>query len=229
MASIYDLIKKYTYGMPGQDGGQATQGLLGSGGQYGQGGLLQQVFSSPDIIQGVGLLSAGMRGESVQDALMKQAKIQQLMLPQGQLIRAKNKQTGQNVFVTKQQVLANPGVYEPLVTTRQPSLSGEAYIVYNKLKGAKNKEEFQKAYEALSPVEQDIYNSKIKAAFDPFGMGSMMSGDKNKFESKPPVKTNKKMNIQDTDDYKKVQQANPKASDEEIKNFLKKKFPDKYK
>lgn len=226
MASIYDLIKRYTYGMPGQDGGQATRGLLGTGGEYG-GGLLQDIVQSPDVISGLGLFSSGMRGESVQDALIKQAKIKQLLQPQGQLIRAKNKQTGQNVFVTKQQVLSNPNVYEPLVSTTQPTLSGEAFIVYNKLKGAKNKEEFQKAYDALSPVEQDIYNSKIKAAYNPFDIGAIMGNQT--FESKVPKKEEKKINIQETDDFKITKKANPKATDQQIIDFLKNKFPDKYK
>lgn len=78
MASIYDLIRRYTYGMPGQDGGQGTRGLLGSGGQMGGGGLLQQAFSSPAITGGLGLISAGMRGEGVQEALLKQSQIQQM-------------------------------------------------------------------------------------------------------------------------------------------------------
>lgn len=89
--SIYnDYIRKYIYGMPGMDGEQGTRGLLGSGGQMGQGGLLQQAFSSPAIMGGLGLLSAGMRGEGVQPALLKQSQIQgQMQQQQTRARRAK--------------------------------------------------------------------------------------------------------------------------------------------
>lgn len=222
MASIYDLIKRYTYGMPGQDGGQATRGLLGTGGQYG-GGLLQDIVQSPDVISGIGLISSGMRGESVSDALLKQAKLKQLLQPQGELIKAKNKQTGQNVFVTKQQVLANPNIYEPITSTAQPSLSAEALKVYDKLKGAKTKEEFDKIYEGLNQAEKDIYTSKVKPNLDFLGQISELT------KQQGGQKTSAPENIKNSDDYKKVKEANPKATDQEIIDFLKNKFPDKYK
>ena len=80
MAIYDDYIKKYMYGMPGQvDTGDVptpgTRGLLGSGGQMGSGGLLQQAFSSPAITGGLGLIAAGMRGVDPQTAMIKQQQL----------------------------------------------------------------------------------------------------------------------------------------------------------
>lgn len=78
MAIYDDYVKKYIYGMPEMDGGQATRGLIGRGGQYG-GGVLQGLLGSPAITQGIGLLSMGMRGIDPATALQKtnQVRFQQ--------------------------------------------------------------------------------------------------------------------------------------------------------
>ena len=119
---IYDdYIRKYIYGMPGQGTGQATQGLLGRGGEYG-GGFVQRALASPDVIQGIGLLSAGMRGKGVQEALQSQAKTQALLQPKAKLVRARDVKTGKDVFVTQRQILDNPGLYQPIP---QQTMMGE--------------------------------------------------------------------------------------------------------
>lgn len=121
MAIYDDYIRKYIYGMPGQGIGQATQGLLGRGGEYG-GGFVQRALASPDVIQGIGLLSAGMRGKGVQEALQTQAKTQALLQPKAKLVRARDVKTGKDVFVTQRQILDNPGLYQPIP---QQTMMGE--------------------------------------------------------------------------------------------------------
>ena len=78
MAIYDDYIKKYVYGMPGMDNQEATRGLIGRGGEYG-GGVLQGLLGSPGFVQGIGLLSQGMRGVDPSTALQKtnQVRIQQ--------------------------------------------------------------------------------------------------------------------------------------------------------
>lgn len=74
MASIFDMLKKYTFGIPGQQGQQGTQGLLGTGGQFGQ-GKLQGLLGSEDFRQGLGLISAGFRGKGLQEAMLDAERI----------------------------------------------------------------------------------------------------------------------------------------------------------
>jgi hypothetical protein len=165
MASIYDLIRRYTYGMPGQDGGQGTMGLLGSGGQMGGGGLLQQAFSSPAITGGLGLISAGMRGEGVQEALLKQSQIQQMNI-KARRARAFEDLLKRDDISERDKAYLLAGISPPRAST--PTLSGEALNVYNKLRVATSKEQFDKIYEGLNEAEKDLYNSKIKPNIDFF-------------------------------------------------------------
>lgn len=218
--SIYnDYIRKYIYGMPGMDGEQGTRGLLGSGGQMGQGGLLQQAFSSPAIMGGLGLLSAGMRGEGVQPALLKQSQIQQMDI-KARRARAFENLLKRDDISERDKAYLLAGITPPRTAT--PSLSKEALNVYNKLRAAKNKDEFDQIYKGLNQAEKDLYNSKIKPNLDFFGQIGQLT------EEQGGKKKSSKIKIQDTDDFKITKKANPKASDQEIIDFLKKKFPNKY-
>jgi len=165
--SIYnDYIRKYIYGMPGMEGEQGTRGLLGSGGQMGGGGLLQQAFSSPAIMGGLGLLSAGMRGEGVQPALLKQSQIQQMNI-KARRAKAFEDLLKRGDISEREKAYLLAGISPPRAST--PTLSGEALNVYNKLRAATSKEEFDQIYKGLNQAEKDLYNSKIKPNLDFLG------------------------------------------------------------
>lgn len=164
--SIYnDYIRKYIYGMPGQDGGQGTRGLLGSGGQYGE-GVLQGLLGSPSVTSGIGLISAGMRGEGVQEALLKQSQIQQMNI-KARRARAFEDLLKRDDISEREKAYLLAGISPPRATT--PTLSGEALNVYNKLRMATSKEQFDKIYNGLNQAEKDLYNSKIKPNLDFLG------------------------------------------------------------
>jgi len=85
---IYDYLKDVFYGQQEMDGGKPSTGLIGQGGQYG-GGAVQGILSSPDVIQGIGLLSQGMRGVDVSTALSETNKVRSQQVA---LVEAKKKQ-----------------------------------------------------------------------------------------------------------------------------------------
>jgi len=164
--SIYnDYLRKYVYGMPGMDGGQPTRGLLGSGGQYGE-GVLQGLLGSPSVTSGIGLISAGMRGEGVQEALLKQSQIQQMNI-KARRAKAFEDLLKRDDISEREKAYLLAGISPPRATT--PTLSGEALNVYNKLRVARNKDEFDKIYKGLNQAEKDLYNSKIKPNLDFLG------------------------------------------------------------
>jgi len=82
--AIYDYIKEALYGKQG-DNNNKTTGVLGRGGEYG-GGAVQGLLGSPNFIQGVGLLSQGMRGVDTASALEATNKVrgQQIQLIEAQ-------------------------------------------------------------------------------------------------------------------------------------------------
>ncbi|MEL0177386.1 MAG: hypothetical protein VW810_03715 [Pelagibacteraceae bacterium] len=164
--SIYnDYIRKYIYGMPGQGTGQGTRGLIGSGGEYGE-GVLQGLLGSPSVTSGIGLISAGMRGEGVQEALLKQSQIQQMNI-KARRARAFEDLLKRDDISEREKAYLLAGISPPRATT--PTLSGEALNVYNKLRVATSKEQFDKIYEGLNQAEKDLYNSKIKPNLDFLG------------------------------------------------------------
>ena len=117
MASIFDMLKKYTFGMPGQQGQQGTQGLLGTGGQFGQ-GKLQGLLGSEDFRQGLGLISAGFRGKGLQEAMLdaeriKLARAQRMDtgLGGGKLVDVFDIQQNKNVKIDERLVRGNPERY----------------------------------------------------------------------------------------------------------------------
>ena len=83
---IYDdVIKKMIFGMPKTNKEAATRGLLGRGGQFGQ-GKVQGLLGSDDFRQGLGLISAGFRGKGLQEAMIDAEK--------AKLLRAKRSTAG---------------------------------------------------------------------------------------------------------------------------------------
>jgi len=123
---IYDMLKKIMYGQaaqagtparpemyegygdvipaqPAQPGTAATKGLLGSGGEFGTGGVLQD----PRFQRGLMITAAGLRGQSPLDVMTTLAKIQKLTTPTSTTVKAAfDPKTGKPVYATPNQILA---------------------------------------------------------------------------------------------------------------------------
>ena len=116
--SIYDdVIKKMIFGMPKTAKQAATRGLLGRGGEFGQ-GKIQGLLGSDDFRQGLGLISAGFRGKGLQEALfdaerikLARAKRMGAGIGQGKLITVFDKEKGENVLIDENIVRTMPQRY----------------------------------------------------------------------------------------------------------------------
>ena len=125
-----------------------------------------------------------------------------------------------------------------LLTPTKPTISGEALKVANKLQGL-NPNEFKDAFGKLSKVEQDLYNKEIMGNQDAFNMFIKDAIEKGQLKNfaqpqkgtttSPTTNVATPMDIKSTSDFQTVKKANPSATDIEIENFLKQKFPNKYK
>lgn len=121
--SLYDdVIKKMIFGMPKTAKQAATRGLLGRGGEFGQ-GKIQGLLGSDDFRQGLGLISAGFRGKGLQEAMLDQARINRTRIGKQKLVRARDTRTGKDVFVTQNDILSNPGIFTPIP---QQTMMGES-------------------------------------------------------------------------------------------------------
>tara|TARA_R100000700_G_C3173515_1_gene148041 strand:- start:284 stop:1078 length:795 start_codon:yes stop_codon:yes gene_type:complete len=116
--SIYDdVIKKMIFGMPGTKVKEATKGLLGRGGEFGQ-GKIQGLLGSDNFRQGLGLISAGFRGKGLQEALfdaerikLARAKRMSIGIGQGKLVDVFDVQQNKNVKIDERLVRFNPNRY----------------------------------------------------------------------------------------------------------------------
>lgn len=194
--ALIDLYRRYMYGQAPQDMGfaggqrlqQGTQGLFGTGGQAGKGGLLTtfeqpdtsglfNVLSNPYVGIGASLFGAGQRGQTLGMAAGESA-LQGLQFSETaarlgesrkkrELIKEYADQVPQE---DKELFELNPEGY--IVTKlkqriSEPTLSKEILAVYNKMKGLSG-EDFDKAFAALSNAEKSIYRNKIEGNQDIF-------------------------------------------------------------
>ena len=254
MENITDLLKKYygfggTLGFTGsenvdasgnQDTGLTNENLLGSDKQTNKTLSLMGLLSSPEALTGLGLISAGIKGQGIGEAALP-SFVQGLNV--SSTVRAMTKEQEQQKAIDEfgSQV---PEQYKPLfkafpketmkllLTPKTSTISGEALKVAGKLQGL-NTIEFKEAFKKLSKVEQDLYNKEIIGNQDLTSMflkEALEGGNLGNYAQKQkaavaPVA----VDIKSTSDFQTVKKTNPSATDAEIESFLKKKFPDKYK
>ena len=205
---------------------------------------LMGLLGSPEALTGLGLISAGMKGQGIGEAILP-SFVQGLNV--SSTVRGITKEQEQQKAI-EEFAGKVPEQYKPLfkafpketmkllLTPKTPTISGEALKVANELQGL-NPTEFKEAFAKLPKVKQDLYNKEIAGNQDIVSQLLTMSGgnladyaQKQKTTTAPvaPVDITP-MDIKSTSDFQTVKKANPSATDIEIENFLKQKFPNKYK
>lgn len=205
---------------------------------------LMGLLGSPEALTGLGLISAGMKGQGIGEAILP-SFVQGLNVSSTVRTLTKDQEQQKAIEEFSSKV---PEQYKPLfkafpketmkllLTPTKPTISGEALKVAQKLQGL-SPNEFKDAFGKLSQVEQDLYNKEIlgnQEAFNMFLKEALTGGNLSKFAqtqkgTTAAPTTTAPMDIKSTSDFQTVKKANPSATDIEIENFLKQKFPNKYK
>jgi hypothetical protein len=182
MENITDLLKKYygfggTLGFTGsenvdasgnQDTGLTNENLLGSDKQTNKTLSLMGLLSSPEALTGLGLISAGMKGQGIGEAALP-SFVEGLKVSSAVKTFTKEQEQEKNIADFADKV---PEQYKSLfkafpketmkllLTPKTPTISGEALKVAQKLQGL-SPIEFKEALGKLSKVDQDLYNKEI--------------------------------------------------------------------
>jgi len=253
MDSLTELLKKYYgYGINdqlssneqadsemglGQDMGVKNQSLLGSDRKTNNTLSLMGLLGSPEALTGLGLISAGMKGQSIGEAALP-SFVEGLKVSSAVRTFTKEQEQQKAIDEFGSQV---PEQYKPLfkafpretmkllLTPKTPTISGEALKVAQKLQGL-SPTEFKEALGKLSKVDQDLYNKEIAGNQDIISQLLTMSGgnladyaQKQKVTTAPAAP----VDIKSSDIFKKYKEANPNVSDELLIQEIKKKFPNK--
>ena len=129
---------------------------------------LMGLLGSPEALTGLGLISAGMKGQGIGEAILP-SFVQGLNV--SSTVRGITKEQEQQKAI-EEFAGKVPEQYKPLfkafpketmkllLTPKAPTISGEALKVAQKLQGL-DKTEFNKVFRSLSKVEQDLYNNQI--------------------------------------------------------------------
>lgn len=238
MEDLQDLLKK----MFGTSTTDTTDASLLSDNQTKKTLNLMGLLGSPEALTGLGLISAGMKGQGIGESILP-SFVQGLNV--SSTVRGITKEQEQQKAI-EEFAGKVPEQYKPLfkafpketmkllLTPKTPTISGEALKVAQKLQGL-NPTEFKDAFGKLSKVEQDLYNKEITGNQDIISqLLTMSGGDLSKFAQSQKGTTaaptaTAPIDIKSTSDFQFVKKANPNATDIEIENFLKQKFPNKYK
>ena len=189
--AFMDLYKKYMYGettrpdyMVSEETGdfispqQVTQGLFGTGGESGAGGLIDfQKMNNQEggllsnipqtALLGSAIFGQGIQGKDPFSALLpavtQTAQLQKLMTPKvGKPSTYINKQTGIRELVTPQQYAANPGLYLP--DTKTPLISMDREKKYDELRGAQEAKSYGQIQDAAVTAQDNITNYEMVGA-----------------------------------------------------------------
>lgn len=253
MENLAELLKKYYgYGMNdplssnqqvdsemglGQDMGLQNKSLLGSDRKTNNTLSLMGLLGSPEALTGLGLISAGMKGQGIGEAALP-SFVEGLKVSSAVRTFTKEQEQQKAIEEFGSQV---PEQYKPLfkafpketmkllLTPKTPTISGEALKVAQKLQGL-SPTEFKEALGKLSKVDQDLYNKEIAGNQDIISQLLTMSGgnladyaQKQKVTTAPVAP----VDIKSSDIFKKYKEANPNVSDELLIQEIKKKFPNK--
>ena len=257
MDSLTELLKKYygygandelgltestsSDGGLGLDMGVQNQSLLGSDRKTNNTLSLMGLLGSPEALTGLGLISAGIKGQGIGEAALP-SFVEGLKVSSAVRTLTKEQEQQKAIDEFGSQV---PEQYKPLfkafpretmkllLTPKTSTISGEALKVAGKLQGL-NTIDFKEAFKKLSKVEQDLYNKEIignqdltsmflKEALESGNLGNYAQKQKAATAPAAPVA----VDIKSTDIFKKYKEANPTVSDEALIEAIKKKFPNK--
>ena len=256
MENLAELLKKYYgYGMNdplssneqvdsemglGQDMGVQNKSLLGSDRKTNNTLSLMGLLGSPEALTGLGLISAGMKGQGIGEAILP-SFVQGLNV--SSTVRGITKEQEQQKAI-EEFAGKVPEQYKPLfkafpketmkllLTPKTPTISGTALKIAQKFEGL-NEEQFKDAFSKLPKVEKDIYNKEILGNQDAFNMflkEALIGGKLGDFAQPSKQGTSPKaapLDIKSTDIFKKYKEANPTVSDDELIEAIRKKFPNK--
>jgi len=198
---------------------------------------LMGLLGSPEALTGLGLISAGMKGQGIGEAALP-SFVEGLKVSSAVRTLTKEQEQQKAIDEFGSQV---PEQYKPLfkafpketmkllLTPKTPTISGEALKVAQKLQGL-SPTEFNEALGKLSKVDQDLYNKEIAGNQDIISQLLRMSGGNlSDFAQKQKVTTAPAapIDIKSSDIFKKYKEANPNVSDELLIQEIKKKFPNK--
>jgi hypothetical protein len=190
---------------------------------------LMGLLGSPEALTGLGLISAGMKGQNIGEAALP-SFVEGLKV--SSTVRTLTKEQEQQKAIDEfgSQV---PEQYKPLfkafpretmkllLTPTKSTISGEALKVAAKLQGL-NKNEFNKVFNSLSKVEQDLYNNQILGRQDVL---SKLNIDLSESQNQPTQGKKAASNIPTLEEYvSKNKTANPSFSED----FLIQKYKEKY-
>jgi hypothetical protein len=218
--------------------GLDNESLLGSDKQTNKTLSLMGLLSSPEALTGLGLISAGMKGQGIGEAALP-SFVEGLKVSSAVKTFTKEQEQEKNIAAFADKV---PEQYKALfkafpketmkllLTPKTPTISGEALKVAGKLQGL-NATEFKEAFGKLSKVEQDLYNKEITGNQDIVSQLLAMSGgnlaDYAQKQKGVTTTAAAPIDIKSTDVFKKYKEANPNVSDELLIDAIKKKFPNK--
>ena len=218
--------------------GLENESLLGSDKQTNKTLSLMGLLSSPEALTGLGLISAGMKGQGIGEAALP-SFVEGLKISSAVKTLTKEQEQEKNIAAFADKV---PEQYKALfkafpketmkllLTPKTPTISGEALKVAGKLQGL-NATEFKEAFGKLSKVEQDLYNKEITGNQDIVSQLLAMSGgnlaDYAQKQKGVTTTAAAPIDIKSTDVFKKYKEANPNVSDELLIDAIKKKFPNK--
>ena len=227
MENLTELLKKY-YGY-GMDDSLSLNEQLGSDRKTNNTLSLMGLLGSPEALTGLGLISAGMRGQNIGEAALP-SFVEGLKVSSAVRTLTKEQEQQKAIDEFGSQV---PEQYKPLfkafpketmkllLTPKTPTISGEALKVAAKLQGL-SKNEFNKVFNSLSKVEQDLYNNQILGRQDVL---SKLNIDLSESQNQPTQGKKAASNIPTLEEYvSKNKIANPSFSED----FLIQKYKEKY-
>ena len=190
---------------------------------------LMGLLGSPEALTGLGLISAGMKGQNIGEAALP-SFVEGLKVSSAVRTLTKEQEQQKAIDEFGSQV---PEQYKPLfkafpketmkllLTPTKSTISGEALKVAAKLQGL-NKNEFNKVFNSLSKVEQDLYNNQILGRQDVL---SKLNIDLSESQNQPTQGKKAASNIPTLEEYvSKNKTANPSFSED----FLIQKYKEKY-
>jgi hypothetical protein len=190
---------------------------------------LMGLLGSPEALTGLGLISAGMKGQNIGEAALP-SFVEGLKVSSAVRTLTKEQEQQKAIDEFGSQV---PEQYKPLfkafpretmkllLTPTKSTISGEALKVAAKLQGL-NKNEFNKVFNSLSKVEQDLYNNQILGRQDVL---SKLNIDLSQPQNEPTQVKKTTGNIPTLEEYvSKNKTANPSFSED----FLIQKYKEKY-
>ncbi len=225
MEDLQELLKK----MFGTSTTDTTDASLLSDNQTKKTLNLMGLLGSPEALTGLGLISAGMKGQGIGEAALP-SFVEGLKVSSAVKTFTKEQEQQKSIEEFADKV---PEQFKPLfkafpketmkllLTPKTPTISGLGIDVAKKLFGL-NKTEFDKVFQSLSKVEQDLYNSQILGKQDVL---SKFGIDLN--QPQTTVTQGKKTmgNIPTLEEYvSKNKIANPSFSEDDIIKKYKEKY-----